>query len=37
MERVGTTGATAILSAALAAWVVVPVALASWLFEVREP
>jgi Cu-processing system permease protein len=37
MERVGTTGATAILTAALAAWVIVPVALASWLFEVREP
>ena len=36
MERVGTGGATAILSVALAAWVVVPVSLAAWLFEIRE-
>ena len=36
MERVGTGGATAILSVALAAWIVVPVSLAAWLFEIRE-
>jgi hypothetical protein len=36
MERVGTGGATAILSIALAAWIVVPVSLAAWLFQIRE-
>ncbi len=36
MERVGTGGATAMLSAALAAWVIVPVSLAAWLFEIRD-
>lgn len=36
MERVGVGGATAILSVALAAWIVAPVALAAWLFEIRE-
>jgi hypothetical protein len=36
MERVGTGGATAILSAALVAWIAMPVALAAWLFETRE-
>lgn len=36
MERVGTRGATTILSVALAAWVVVPAAIAAWLFEIRE-
>ncbi len=36
MERAGTGGATAILSVALAAWIVVPVSLAAWLFELRE-
>lgn len=36
MERVGVGGATAILSAALAAWLAVPVTLAAWLFETRD-
>lgn len=36
MERTGTGGATAILGVALAAWIVVPVSLAAWLFELRE-
>ncbi len=36
MERAGTGGATAVLSAALAAWIIVPVAVAAWLFEIRE-
>lgn len=36
LERVGTSGATAILTAALAAWVALPVSLAAWLFETRE-
>lgn len=36
LERTGRAGATAILGAALAAWVVVPVAAAAWLFEMRE-
>ncbi len=36
MERAGTGGATAILSVALGAWIVVPVSLAAWLFELRE-
>lgn len=35
-ERVGTGGATAVLSVALGAWLVVPVALAAWSFEIRE-
>lgn len=33
MEELGTTGATAVLSAALAAWVVLPVAAAVALFH----
>ncbi len=36
MERVGVGGATAILGAALAAWTIVPVTLAAWLFEMRD-
>jgi Cu-processing system permease protein len=36
MERVGVGGATAILGAALAAWVAAPVTLAAWLFETRD-
>ncbi|HWQ27990.1 MAG TPA: ABC transporter permease subunit [Dehalococcoidia bacterium] len=36
MERVGVGGATAILSAALVAWVTAPVSLAAWLFETRD-
>lgn len=36
LERLGTGGATAVLGAALAAWLVVPVAVAAWLFEIRE-
>ncbi len=36
MERVGTTGATVILSTALLAWIAVPVGIAAWLFEARE-
>ena len=36
LESVGATGATAILSAALAAWAVIPVAAAAWLFARRE-
>jgi Cu-processing system permease protein len=36
IERTGTGGATVILSAALAAWIALPVTLAAWLFELRE-
>lgn len=36
MEQTGVGGATVILSAALAAWIAVPVAAAAWLFELRE-
>ncbi len=36
MERVGVGGATAILGAALVAWVTAPVSLAAWLFETRD-
>jgi Cu-processing system permease protein len=36
LERVGTGGATAILSAALAIWIALPVAIASLIFEARE-
>jgi Cu-processing system permease protein len=36
LESVGVTGATAILSAALAVWAVIPVAAAAWLFARRE-
>ncbi len=36
LERVGTGGATVILTAALAAWIAAPVGLAAWLFETRE-
>ncbi|HXF51530.1 MAG TPA: ABC transporter permease subunit [Dehalococcoidia bacterium] len=36
MERVGVGGATAILGAALVAWVAAPVTLAAWLFEARD-
>jgi len=36
LESVGTAGATAILSAALAVWAVIPIAVAAWLFARRE-
>jgi Cu-processing system permease protein len=36
LETLGTTGATVVLSTALAVWVVVPIALAAWLFARRE-
>lgn len=36
LETLGTTGATVILSLALAAWVVVPVAAGVWLFHARD-
>lgn len=36
MERTGVGGAAAILLAALACWIALPVALAVWLFEARE-
>jgi Cu-processing system permease protein len=36
LEKVGTAGATAILTAALAAWIAAPLALAAWLFEGKE-
>jgi Cu-processing system permease protein len=35
IERAGSGGATVILTSALAVWVAVPVALATWLFETR--
>lgn len=37
LERTGRGGATVILSAALAVWAVVPVAIAAYLFETRDP
>lgn len=36
LERVGAGGATAILVAALTAWIALPVSLAAWLFEMRD-
>jgi len=36
LESLGATGATAVLSAALAAWAVIPVAAAAWLFARQE-
>lgn len=36
LESLGTTAATAVLSAALAVWVVVPVGAAVWLFRSRD-
>ncbi len=36
LESVGATGATAILSAALAAWAAIPIVAAAWLFARRE-
>jgi ABC-type transport system involved in multi-copper enzyme maturation permease subunit len=36
LETLGTTGATVVLSTALAVWAVVPIALAAWLFARRE-
>ncbi len=37
MERTGTGGATMILSAALFVWTAVPLAIAGYLFETRDP
>jgi Cu-processing system permease protein len=37
MDRTGTGGATVILGAALAIWIALPLALAGYLFETRDP
>jgi len=37
LDRIGRTGATVILTAALAVWAVVPVTIAAYMFERREP
>jgi hypothetical protein len=36
LESLGTTTATALLSAALAAWVVIPISAAVWLFRSHD-
>ncbi len=36
MEELGLTGATVVLSAALAVWVIAPVSLATWLFNTSD-